>query len=74
MLVDISHVADKTFYDAIETSKARSSLAFVARALVIPPQHDRTRCCRRWPKTAAWPWELLPVFPTRYEHRRRASA
>jgi len=36
MLVDISHVADKTFYDAIETSKA----PIFTSACRPPPRRD----------------------------------
>jgi len=41
MLIDISHVADKTFYDAIAISKARHRLALLG-ALSDQPSRNMT--------------------------------
>jgi membrane dipeptidase len=48
MMVDISHVADKTFWDAIATTKAPVIASHSsARALRRASQHDRRHAARR---------------------------
>ena len=48
MMVDISHVSDKTFYDALETSvRARDRVAFFgARSGQRPAQYDGRHAAR----------------------------
>jgi membrane dipeptidase len=54
MMVDISHVADKTFWDAIAVSKAPVIASHSsARALTNAPR-NMTTCSEPWRKTAAW--------------------
>ena len=55
MMVDISHVADKTFWDAIATTKAPVIASHSsARALVDAPRNMTDDMLRLWQKTAAW--------------------
>lgn len=48
MMVDISHVSDKTFYDALETSRDCFAL-FVASPLQYPAQYERRHAARFGP-------------------------
>ncbi len=63
MMVDISHVADKTFYDAVATSKAP---VIGPRPDQRPPQHDRPHAARRHEEQRCSHGEFLQRL-----HRRR---
>ena len=55
MMVDISHVADKTFFDALEVTKAPVIASdSSARAIANAPRNMTDDMLRASPRTAAW--------------------
>src|SRR6202521_1752646 len=55
MMVDISHVADKTFWDTIAVSKAPVIASHSsARALSNHPRNMTDDMCAPWPRMVGW--------------------